>query len=248
MAEVLGLALSGVALVSLFTTCLDFINYFDDGKAYLSDAPIAVTKVRLLKTRLRQWGDDMNITNPDRADELLDSRCPEDGKIIQDSLIGIKTVLGTVSRCAGKHRMRGDPAIQSNAMSFDSQISLPLPNASCKSQLHLNHRVPSGIKLLLRRTTWALQDKRKLNASIDELEFLIANLEKVSKGRSCLISDSQVMPSPPVLPSLPSNQPENDVMDRQFYNQLEHLDRMRMILVPNPDNEKKSIRHGQCQY
>ncbi|KAF3808923.1 hypothetical protein GCG54_00011114 [Colletotrichum gloeosporioides] len=44
MAEVAGLALSGVALASLITSCIDIIKYWNDGRFWINDLGLAITK------------------------------------------------------------------------------------------------------------------------------------------------------------------------------------------------------------
>src|SRR5215470_1787679 len=56
MAEPVGLILSTVGLVSLFTTCIELIDYFELSKTYEYDYEMACLKLSLLKSRLDTWG------------------------------------------------------------------------------------------------------------------------------------------------------------------------------------------------
>lgn len=174
MAETVGLAFSGVALISLFSTCLEMVDYIDNGKSYFTDAPIAATKVELLRTRFKQWGEDMNIMNADHVEESAWS--PDENKIIVDSLEGIKKVIETALRFTGKHKI--SPSLQHGRLLFDDKRNYTPGNSPITTTWI---QYTSVIKNLMKRTTWAVLDKRKLNSSISELEFLIENLEVVSR-------------------------------------------------------------------
>ncbi|KAJ3528383.1 hypothetical protein NM208_g10224 [Fusarium decemcellulare] len=54
MAEAAGLALSGIAFTSLVTSCVDILEYFNNGRYWIHDLGLALTKVSLLKVRLDQ--------------------------------------------------------------------------------------------------------------------------------------------------------------------------------------------------
>ncbi|KAI8213845.1 hypothetical protein K4K52_003328 [Colletotrichum sp. SAR 10_76] len=69
MAEVAGLALSGVALASLVTSCIDILEYWDDGRFWINDLGLALTKVSLLKARISQLGNVLPAAANEEGDE-----------------------------------------------------------------------------------------------------------------------------------------------------------------------------------
>ncbi|KAG7102552.1 hypothetical protein HYQ44_018362 [Verticillium longisporum] len=58
MAEAAGLVLGGVAITSLFTACIEILEYFENGRNWVCDLGMAFAKVNLMKVRLSQLQDD----------------------------------------------------------------------------------------------------------------------------------------------------------------------------------------------
>lgn len=191
MAEAVGLAFGGIALIGLFSTCLEIVDYVADAKAHQPDAALAATQVALLRTRLSQWGDRLSITSPGEEHQILRQKWPEESEIIIDSLLGIKRLFDHSAELIGKHvaafsagSCNGSPKERTAKM-----ISRQ-PSGSGVVTSHKDYNAPlwgRGISRMLLSARWALNDRTKLDSCINQLEFFVSNLEKVCKR----LTDSQ---------------------------------------------------------
>lgn len=110
MAEAAGLALGGIALVSMVSTCLEILEYVESAKNLARDFKLAVTKVTLIKQRLNDWGAAMSVKLPPEAQ----SQCHtiaftypnECGVLIENTLYGIRGLLETTSKMLNRHSLR----------------------------------------------------------------------------------------------------------------------------------------------
>jgi hypothetical protein len=175
MAEPAGLALGVVALASLFTTCIDLIDYFELSKSYEYDYEMACLKLSLLKSRLDAWGQTLQpgVGDSCQLDEELG--CHE-STVIRRSLQGIADILGSAELL--KHKYYLSPRKSRNRMAVVIRRG-HVPSVERKSQRQILSRIPS-IPLVRRSTTWAIRDKQKFDNLISDLEFFISNLEAVS--------------------------------------------------------------------
>ena len=176
MADVSGLVIGAVALASLFTTCIELFEYFELGRNYAYDHQLAITKLTLLKARLAGWGLSLNVRSPGHEDSGLRKSWPSERDVVGRSLFGIKDIFENASLLVDKYKLtprrtrtfRLVPPLGSDAL-------LPLTTdprvrtATSSNWLHLR-----------KRTKWAIHDKQKFDRFIDDLSFLIENLEKVN--------------------------------------------------------------------
>ncbi|ETS81372.1 hypothetical protein PFICI_06374 [Pestalotiopsis fici W106-1] len=173
MAEAAGLAVGTIALASLFQTCLDFLEYIEDARNTKGDQDRGETKLGLLKIRLRQWGDDLQVSHPGHEDGGLRKHWPEEGGTISKSLIGIAAILdeaANLNRKYESYNMKESPS---------SSPDLELDKGSGETQV-LRRKYCKYLIIFKQRASWALKDKKKLHSLLTELDFFITNLEKVT--------------------------------------------------------------------
>jgi len=178
MAEVAGLALGTVALVTLYSSCLDLINCIESGKNYVDDYGRVCTKLCLLKRRLLDWGQASSIAAPPgHGDEFLPIHWFEDQQqVVRRSLSDIYSIFRNTSILVEKYKAKEKSAsCVRRALTSRSLKTLPAPD-----QKPCNEARGSSLSLLRRRTTWAIHDKQQLDNSIQELDFLIRNLEIIT--------------------------------------------------------------------
>ncbi|KAL9941183.1 hypothetical protein ACHAP6_009242, partial [Verticillium nonalfalfae] len=72
MAETAGLVLSGIAITTLFTSCVEVLEYFENGRNWICDLGLAQAKVNLMKIRLSQLEDNLH--------EIADGHATDEGK------------------------------------------------------------------------------------------------------------------------------------------------------------------------
>ena len=174
MAEVAGLATGAIALASLFSTCIDLFNRFELGKNYRHDYELACTKVLLLRTRIIGWGDSLNVQAPGLEDKMLRQHWPEVRDTVTRSLLGINAIFGNASLLADQYNKTSTKS----GSYFSPQYSTKDYSEPICGRQHPKLRYKSWF-LLRRKTVWAFHDKGKLDCLIQDLEFLVGNLEKV---------------------------------------------------------------------
>jgi hypothetical protein len=185
MAEAAGLALGGIALASLVSTCVEFIEHFEDGRDCMRDFSLAVTKVKLMKIRLGQLG---GIDNTSIGPHLPDGDAGGDwhhvSSAIPDSASGIMDIIQRATKICRRYSYGGH-----------DEASMPGPQAAAQSSQEQRHdsvssgetlQGPTGRRATLqavrRSISWAFHDKKKFNGLISDLDFILCNLEKITEG------------------------------------------------------------------
>ena len=175
MADVTGLVIGAIALASLFTTCIDLFDRFELGRNYAYDYQLACTKMCLLKARLSAWGDSLNIEAPGREHPNLRRCWTEEQGIIGRSLFGIKEIFGNAALLSQRYKLTA-----SRQSALRSVITYRPKERRIESENIPPVRLSASSWTLLRkRTVWAIHDKQKFDVLINDLSFLIDNLEKV---------------------------------------------------------------------
>lgn len=163
-AEAAGLAVGVIALASLFTTCIDLLDYFELGKNYLYDYELACTKVNILHKRLSHWGYATRIQDPSYEHPSFSHPARRDA--VGNSLLKLSAILANTEGLRKKYDLRPT-----------SQAAEILPKQQSRS-----NRLAHWSLQLRRRTTWSIRDRAKFDRFIDDISFLIDNLEKVSES------------------------------------------------------------------
>lgn len=188
MAEAVGLALGTVALASLFTTCVECLGYFELSTDYESDYNLACLKLSLLKSRLDNWGQFHLGRCADGHLEYEEKRLHQkwigEDAVIGSSLQGIVDILGDADLLRDKYRL--EPR---KSRSINQGLSRICQGSTFESNIwkirHLIFPVRSCRPSLFRRSTiWAIRDRQKFQVLIDDLDFLISNLEAISTKAS----------------------------------------------------------------
>ncbi|KAI1849643.1 hypothetical protein JX266_004592 [Neoarthrinium moseri] len=175
MAEAAGLAVGTIALASLFQTCVDILDYIEDARNIESDRDRGDTRLGLLKIRLKQWGDKLQVANPGYEDGGLIDHWDGESGTISKSLLGIKGILEQASYLSHKY---APYKMAISAWPCDSNLCRKANET--ENQDVRRKTAYQKFLYLKQRTTWALRDKRRFNASLVELDFFITNLEIVT--------------------------------------------------------------------
>jgi hypothetical protein len=177
MADASGLVIGAIAMASLFSTCIDLFDRFELGRNYAYDYDIACTKLYLLKARLEGWGISLNLRAPGREHPALRRHWREEQDVVGRSLFGIKEIFENASLLAEKYKLTPErPRTFRNVVLHPSKgldSKSPEPNSARNTDSRWSH--------LRKRTVWAIHDKQKFDDFIENLSFLIENLEKVTK-------------------------------------------------------------------
>jgi len=196
MAEVAGLVFGAVTLVSLFNTCLESLDFFEDMKNVSSDIKIAVTKVNLLRLRFYQWGQDITIVDaPDFTEKALRDRWPDDSEALCTGLAQIAGILSSATSLCCQYRQDAIPC----RSRVGDYVNASLPNGgqvrlrrlrpptrakptNNPELLEVNDTIARKLSFLRLKFKWAVQDKKRLSSLVADLESLIYSLEELSSG------------------------------------------------------------------
>jgi hypothetical protein len=168
MAEAAGLVVGTIALATLFQTALDFLDCLEDAKNLTYDRKLGDTKIRLLEIRLKQWGEDMHVLHPGQEDGGLREHWMEESGTVANCLLGIAEILSTASELSCKYDVYKKTGFVWS--------SIFRPRGKPRSLQYLR-----TLGSLRQRASWAIRDKKRFDALVVELDFLITNLEKVSR-------------------------------------------------------------------
>jgi hypothetical protein len=184
MAEPIGLTLGGLSLATLFSTCVECMDYIILGRNYGRDYEHSLYKLDLLKARLVAWGQSLRVTQ--KGDELgvLRDRWDQEKETVEKCLVGIKAIFDDCGKLEKRYGLRqyiagGDsmpPAVQVGE-SPTRQIEERFKSATISRQENAS---------LWKKTTWAIHDKKKFDSLISDVAFYIDGLEKLSDMLSML--------------------------------------------------------------
>ncbi|KAI1080867.1 prion-inhibition and propagation-domain-containing protein [Whalleya microplaca] len=208
MAEAAGLALGGIALVSLFKTCAETFECIEDARNITSDVKLATTKIYLLKLRLYQWGQTLAVDRPGEEAEMLRRRWPDSSNAIMDGLAQIRELLETALILGGRYRCSenmtwcgsttmGPALLFYHALPLersDPDAPVAKPPFIKKQLSNIGTRRRSFISFSM-RFKWAIHDKKRFHCLITDLDFLITSLEELGEGIS--EKETQSLPTMP---------------------------------------------------
>lgn len=179
IAEPVGLALGAVALVSLFSNCVELIEYFELGRSFEYDNEKACLKLSLLQDRLRrcdsllQQGEhESRMLDKDQSCNWLDVM-PQDNTVWLN-LRGIYDLLTSVENLKDKYSLAPTKSRTTILSSFRGIA------ARKQKRQALSEVRPSQTNLTRRSTTRAIRDKRRFDQLISDLDSFISNLEPIS--------------------------------------------------------------------
>ncbi|KAM0273977.1 hypothetical protein ACHAQH_008069 [Verticillium albo-atrum] len=202
MAETAGLVLSGIAITTLFTSCVEIIEYFENGRNWICDLGLALVKVNLLKIRLSQLEDSL----PEPGDESATIRSPILGlesltrsevscndwevSVIFRGLSGVDEVLRRTSKLCRRYSY---PSRKYEAAKHGHVYhTLPPSSVATASKrtdgAYRTDAIQTGDRLggwgvFSRKMSWAVHDRKRFESLIADLDFLLSNLEKVAGNR-----------------------------------------------------------------
>ncbi|ROV90362.1 hypothetical protein VMCG_09743 [Cytospora schulzeri] len=182
MAEAAGLALGGIGLASLVTTCVDFLQYFEDGQHYMRDFTLAATKVKLMKVRLGQLGDIEKTSIPscqlDGFAEDTQHGLHHVADALPDGVLGIKDIIRRATKLCKRYSCSGD--VDASVPKLEAQFSSEQEGGGSVSSGEMTQASRRAVlQNLKRKTSWALHDKKKFDGLIADFDFILCNLERI---------------------------------------------------------------------
>lgn len=202
MAEATGLALGGIALASLVTTCVEFLEYFEDGRDCMRDFSLAVTKVKLMKIRLGQLGDIENTSvRPYLPDGVAGAKHHDWHHVtsaLPDSASGISDIIERATRICRRYSYDGYHGMPQVAAQSSTEQQKPGSVSSGETLQGPTGRRAS-LQAVRRSISWAFHDKKKFNGLIADLDFILCNLEKIIEGSTTKIKPEPYRGTPPAI-------------------------------------------------
>ncbi|CAG8069864.1 unnamed protein product [Penicillium nalgiovense] len=156
--EPAGLTVGILGLAGLFNTCLDVLEKVDSWKGFGSESRSMSAQFKDHKIRLEKWGQAVGIEQgrlSDEHDRLLDD--PRILSTVQELLSAIKDICGY-----------DDNTFPTNDLGYSMTINKQ------KSRCHARPQNPHESKRL--KLSWALRDKAKRIAQVEQISLLVQNL------------------------------------------------------------------------
>lgn len=180
MAEAIGLAFGGIALTGLVSSCVDILEYTNNARYWLYDLSLALTKVALLQCRLdslREVCLAATAIGHDKSGEGSGDWTSSTGcNVAAQGLSGVKSVLEQTYKLCRRyslaHMERGGHYHATH------RLQAPALAASYLGEPHLIVALKPW-RRLGRQLSWALQDKKKFDKLILDLDFLLSNTEQL---------------------------------------------------------------------
>lgn len=182
MTEAAGLVLGTIALAGLIRTCIETCEYIEDGRNLMDEVKLASTKVRILRIRLRSWASDLmnNKSNVSETATTSHFCWGNQESVVEEGLNQIARILDETLVLICRYRLKSTASVCAGSCSADHVC---VSEDGYEGALRPSVFVERGKPHLRKRISWAVWDKKKFDSSIGHLEFLIQNLEKLSKQK-----------------------------------------------------------------
>ncbi|KAM5376904.1 hypothetical protein ACJZ2D_005248 [Fusarium nematophilum] len=181
MAEAAGLALSGIAFTSLLTSRVDILEYFNNGRRWIQDLGLALTKVNHLKICLGQFENTLHLDPVDGCSNDMSHAALR-------GLSGIDVALEQTNELCKRYSYlplgKDGPitAISSADVCRTGQSHHQRGELSDVGKDRGELCGPGAWHRLGEKVCWAVQDKRRFDRLISGLEFLLSNIEKLASS------------------------------------------------------------------
>ncbi|MCJ1225815.1 hypothetical protein MMC12_002464 [Toensbergia leucococca] len=178
MADVAGLVVGGVALASLFTTCVDCFEYVQLGRKFGKNYQTCLLKLNIVRLRLSRWGESVRIvatSNPAESvsrHQLLVST-ENDVEVVKTLLGEILLAFEDAEKLSErfKSKAKGDEVISLNTTAnHDNDLDVLRTNMR---DLALRRQKRTS---LAQKAAWALYEERQFNRLIEDVTRFVNDL------------------------------------------------------------------------
>jgi hypothetical protein len=182
MAEPAGLAIGAIGLAGLVTTCVDCLDYITLARNHGRDLEVSLTQMSLLNQRLTIWGEIVKAQNEGYELPALREKWPQIGSTVGKALVSIKDAFTDVSGLEKRYGLKATPESTSTAVVIRESPALN----QIMDTFHIIQRRRQKEVSVIKKTWWAVHDKKKFDALILMVSFNIDNLEKISESLNVL--------------------------------------------------------------
>ncbi|RYP50921.1 hypothetical protein DL768_003646 [Monosporascus sp. mg162] len=180
--EAAGLAVGAISLASLFTTCIDCLDYITLARNYGRDLEISLTQMSLLNQRLSIWGEIVKAQNEGFELPALREQWPQIGSTVGNALISIKEAFYDASGLEERYGLKAVPGGTNTAAKIHESKALN----QIMDTFHIIQRRRQKETSVVKKTWWAVHDKKKFDDLLRTISFNIDNLEKISENLNIL--------------------------------------------------------------
>jgi hypothetical protein len=166
MAEVVGLVIGGISLVTLVDSASSAFDKLEAEKNYGKDYRRVAFQVSLLRLRLTRWTQAMKVTSKGAS-----IGTEAQGKEVQELLTYIEEDIDGTEKYAKRYRLKDEPVPTEDAE------DLAMKKLIAKAQkLSLHRQKNTNIML---KTRWALRDQKNFTQLAKQIEENIVRLEDI---------------------------------------------------------------------
>lgn len=174
MAEAVGIAIGLAGLMTLYDSCIELAEQIELARNIGTDYEEAYTKLLSLKARLRECGRKRVFQNQPHAFPELDATYREEFNLAQRALVQIKRLLENADTFHGTY---GDRPHDGRV----GELSLTQPQSAsfqhtevALNQLSIQRQRSTSLR---KKAQWAIRDKKAFDKLINNLDYLIRQLE-----------------------------------------------------------------------
>lgn len=184
MAETAGLVIGAVSLATLFSTCVDCLDYVSRARNYGKDFQNVMTKFNMLEVRLKAWGKSLRVDKPGNELQALRNQWGQEQEIVGKALCRIKDIFDDRQKWEKKYGLQKEEeeeevnVVRRRSLS-NAMASLRLRGTDAELPPYAQNR-QQGTDFW-KKMVWAVHDSKKFDTLIDDLDFYIRNLEKLTK-------------------------------------------------------------------
>ncbi|KAJ5369217.1 uncharacterized protein N7496_008977 [Penicillium cataractarum] len=175
--DVLGVSLGAVSLVTLFKTCLELFETFENGKNLGKDYEILSTKVGIERIRLALWGDSVGLTRlvPEQA-KKSDQNDGVDPRLVEPRMVrAVSDILNCMRRLfedsGSLTRRYGLQASTTTGVITASAGDNAVATTFHKTYVRIHasaSRIQRGSSLVA-AARWAIKDKKRFERFVEDL-------------------------------------------------------------------------------
>jgi len=182
MAEVAGLVIGTVALAGVFKDCVDLFSYICAARSLGRDYEILNAKLDVEKMLLLQWAESVRLLGVHCDHRLNNLQVQETvGKV----LAGIRVLLTESQALKDRYGLCPVEEAETRPVAA-SPISAPLMARFAKEFEAMSLRIQAKPQTVSRvqKTRWAIVDKQKFDALVQELSYFVATLNRIVPQQS----------------------------------------------------------------
>ncbi|KAJ4313309.1 hypothetical protein N0V84_009486 [Fusarium piperis] len=174
MTEIFGAVSGAISIAALFNDCVDCFEYIQLARHFGEDYGRCQLRLDVAKWRLDRWGAAVDINN----DPRFRSCAPADESVLHAQKI-LRDVVGEIE-CAYKVSSRYDESTmpEQDRMTL-THADLDPTSQRLRNQFQAITKKRQGRTSLIKKTGWALYDKKQLESLIESIVKSINDLEHV---------------------------------------------------------------------